>query len=160
MKNNKIAGQFTGTSWAMVVAALATSALLACRGDSPTPAASGTPIPTATASTVVLPSATDSANGASAAAANAAPQVWDGDALYDAIWRGKVDAVEALIAVGADVNGLDEDNDPLLREAIWRGHTEIVRLLAAAGADVNARDSDNDPLLFRLRPIQYLSETN
>ena len=120
----------------LAVGGLSALALLACRGEAQTPA-----------STAEVPAVTVATDRASTPASGAAPRPSEGDPLYDAIWRGEVEPVEALLAAGADVNAVDQDGNPYLLEAIWRGHTEIVRVLASAGADLNALDSENDPLL-------------
>lgn len=56
--------------------------------------------------------------------------------LIDAVKKGDVEAVRALLAEGADVHGWNEE---ALCLAAYLGHTEIARLLLAAGADVHAK---------------------
>lgn len=56
--------------------------------------------------------------------------------LIDAVGRGNLSAVEALIAAGADPNAR-MDGYPALQFAVRRGTVEIVEALLAAGADVN-----------------------
>lgn len=79
--------------------------------------------------------------------------------LLSAAYNGELEAVEALVRAGADVNASDEPGDadgitqndvmrrldpnfrsgttPLLAAA-EQGHTEVVEYLVKAGADVNA----------------------
>ena len=53
---------------------------------------------------------------------------------------GHAAIVERLLAAGADVNGVDENDWNALMLAAREGHTAIVERLLAAGADVNAKD--------------------
>ncbi|MDN3354250.1 ankyrin repeat domain-containing protein [Actinomadura sp. DC4] len=69
-----------------------------------------------------------------------------GAALFDAVERNDLTAVEALLSRGADVDAPDPRHPPwyaapALVTAAGRGYTEMVRLLLANGADVNARDA-------------------
>ena len=66
-----------------------------------------------------------------------------GAALIDAVNRGDVDGVKALIARGAFVDATNDflKGTPLIIAAM-NGHREIVRILLARGADVNARDME------------------
>jgi ankyrin repeat protein len=58
--------------------------------------------------------------------------------IADAVWRGDLPAIEALIAAGADVNAAEADgHPPLLYLAIEQRWTEVARRLIAAGAEVN-----------------------
>ena len=56
-----------------------------------------------------------------------------------------------LLNKGADVNGRDERNIPMLSLAVWQSTEEIVDLLLEKGADVNAEE----PTLQRT-PLMYL----
>jgi cytohesin len=63
-------------------------------------------------------------------------------ALFNAVNKGNIEAVELLIAKGVDVDAKDDrfiGQTPLHRAA-WKSYKEIVELLIAAGADVNAKD--------------------
>jgi ankyrin repeat protein len=65
-----------------------------------------------------------------------------GSALFNAVNKGNIEAVELLIAKGVDVDAKDDrfiGQTPLHRAA-WKSYKEIVELLIAAGADVNAKD--------------------
>ena len=53
---------------------------------------------------------------------------------------GHAAIVERLLAAGADVNGVGENDWNALMLAAREGHTAIVERLLAAGADVNAKD--------------------
>jgi ankyrin repeat protein len=67
--------------------------------------------------------------------------------LVQAAWGGSREAVEFLLARGADVNEAGNfDHTPLMM-ASWSGNTEIVRLLLERGADVNFRDTAGDTAL-------------
>jgi ankyrin repeat protein len=54
-----------------------------------------------------------------------------------AVWSGDLDAVNVMIAAGANVNACDEPRDPPLHLAIEQQSLPIVRRLIAAGALVN-----------------------
>lgn len=70
-------------------------------------------------------------------------------ALYFAALNGDTEAVQMLLAAGADVDAQDNYyKETPLKRAAGRGHTEVVRALIAAGADVNARDNDNSTALM------------
>ena len=67
-----------------------------------------------------------------------------GSALFNAVNKGNIEAVELLIAKGVDVDAKDDrfiGQTPLHRAA-WKSYKEIVELLIAAGADVNAKNDD------------------
>ncbi len=57
--------------------------------------------------------------------------------LVSAAYRGDINAVNALLDSGADVNEQTSGETALLAAA-GRGHTEIVKLLINRGADINA----------------------
>ena len=58
-----------------------------------------------------------------------------------------VDAVEFLVAQGADVNAGDNDGTAPLHGAAHGGHLEVVKFLVSKGADVNAKHGCNAPPL-------------
>lgn len=60
-------------------------------------------------------------------------------ALYKAAKAGDVLKVEHLLALGADPNASQKNDNRPLSPAADQGHLEICRLLLAAGADVNAQ---------------------
>ncbi len=67
--------------------------------------------------------------------------------LVDAAWGGNREAVEFLLARGADINEAGNfDKTPLMMASFY-GNTEIVRLLLERGADVNFRDINGDTAL-------------
>jgi hypothetical protein len=63
-------------------------------------------------------------------------------ALREAIVRGKVDFVRALLEAGADANAADRSGNTPLIEAIKRDRLELVKALLAAGADTDMQDKD------------------
>jgi ankyrin repeat protein len=54
-----------------------------------------------------------------------------------AVWSGDLDAVNAMIAAGADVNAADDPRDPPIHLAIEQKWLPIVRRLIEAGAQIN-----------------------
>ncbi|HBT82140.1 MAG TPA: hypothetical protein DEB35_01465 [Desulfuromonas sp.] len=62
--------------------------------------------------------------------------------LHFAAIRGDVEAVEALIKAGADINAQGEHHYSPLHEAVEQGHPEVVRLLIGACARKDLKDSD------------------
>jgi len=69
-------------------------------------------------------------------------------ALFNAVNKGNIEAVELLIAKGVDVDAKDDrfiGQTPLHRAA-WKSYKEIVELLIAEGADVNAKGFGGTPL--------------
>jgi len=63
------------------------------------------------------------------------------DALLEAVRKGDVAAVRALLAQGADKNARYRYDRSILSFAADRGNLEIIKMLLEAGADVNAADS-------------------
>ena len=61
--------------------------------------------------------------------------------LHFAAGYGRREAVEHLLAVGANVHARDDGGLIPLHNACSFGHAEVVSLLLASGADPNARDS-------------------
>jgi ankyrin repeat protein len=64
----------------------------------------------------------------------------DPAALHVAAGKGDVEAIELLLARGADVRGLDADGTSALHRAVQSGALAAVDRLLAAGADPNLRD--------------------
>ena len=71
------------------------------------------------------------------------------DAFADAVLDGQANAVQALIAKGANVNEPDDTGMTPLMTAAAQGHVAVARLLIAAGANVNATDRDAITALMR-----------
>jgi len=61
-------------------------------------------------------------------------------ALISYVWRTRRDAVEKLLARGADVNAQDADGDAALHGAAQNGDVEIINLLLDKGADPNIKN--------------------
>lgn len=63
------------------------------------------------------------------------------DQFWEAVRKGDLAAVTALLDKGADVNARFRYGATALFKAAERGHTEIVKLLLARGADVTVKDT-------------------
>jgi uncharacterized protein len=72
------------------------------------------------------------------------PQEYRAEELYTALLSAasgdKFDTMQALIAIGADVNAAYGRGHRILATAAKKGNINAVRLLLKHGADVNARD--------------------
>ncbi len=70
----------------------------------------------------------------------------DSPSLHDAAYSGNCEAVEALLAQGAEVNAL-RNYSTALHFAADNGHRKIVEMLVSKGADIRALDKNlNTPL--------------
>jgi ankyrin repeat protein len=67
--------------------------------------------------------------------------------LYDAVSRGDLAAVRALISQGADVNEQHYHGYTALMVAALEGYSEIVQLLIQEGADVTLKDDSGNTAL-------------
>jgi len=63
-------------------------------------------------------------------------------ALALAARRADLDAVNAILVAGTDVDSVDADGWSALRSAAWGGHLAVVSALLAAGALVDKTDTD------------------
>ena len=63
------------------------------------------------------------------------------DQFWEAVRKGDVAVVTALLDKGADVNAKFRYGTTALFKAAERGHTEVVKLLLARGADVSVEDT-------------------
>ena len=63
------------------------------------------------------------------------------DQFWEAVRKGDVAAVTALLDKGADVNAKFRYGTTALFKAAERGHVEVVKLLLARGADVSVKDT-------------------
>src|SRR5258705_1731021 len=63
------------------------------------------------------------------------------DQFWEAVRKGDLAAVTALLDKGADVNAKFRYGATALFKAAERGHVEIVKLLLARGADVSVKDT-------------------
>jgi ankyrin repeat protein len=75
----------------------------------------------------------------SAAAQNAQQEL--NDQMWEAVRKGDVALVTALLDKGADVNAKFRYGTTALFKAAERGHTEVVKVLLARGADVSVKDT-------------------
>lgn len=62
----------------------------------------------------------------------------------------KPGAARLLLDAGADVNGLNKDEETPLHVACTRGYTVIVHILLSHGADVNIRDAREETALDKI----------
>jgi ankyrin repeat protein len=63
-------------------------------------------------------------------------------ALYGAAYNGQVDALQALLAAGAEVDLTDNLGRTALWVAAYWGHVLAIRVLLNAGADINRASND------------------
>ncbi|MCM3905849.1 MAG: ankyrin repeat domain-containing protein [Pyrinomonadaceae bacterium] len=63
------------------------------------------------------------------------------DQMWEAVRKGDVTLVTALLDKGADVNAKFRYGTTALFKAAERGHTEVVKVLIARGADVTVKDT-------------------
>ncbi|MCK4341376.1 MAG: ankyrin repeat domain-containing protein [Phycisphaerae bacterium] len=86
----------------------------------------------------------------------------DGTDLHNAVARGDLQRVAALLAAGADVNAVDQRGFTPLHVAATSHNEKLIQLLLDAGADVNACDASGETPLhvaarhFRLEGIELL----
>ena len=69
-------------------------------------------------------------------------------ALHFAAREGELEAAQALLAAGADVDAIGADGKSVLGLAIYNGHYAFASWLIEAGADVNQADAEGFPPLF------------
>ena len=75
--------------------------------------------------------------------------------LVKAAWGGNREAVEFLLARGADINEAGNFDRTPLMVASFVGNTETVKLLLERGADVNFRDTYGDTALSFARQRKH-----
>jgi hypothetical protein len=63
--------------------------------------------------------------------------------LHAAVLAGSTEALEAVLAAGADVDATDEDGQTALHAAAGTGRRDVVERLIAASADVNVVDFEH-----------------
>lgn len=75
-----------------------------------------------------------------------------GDALREAVERGKTEVAKVLIEHGADVNNKDSSGQSLVMSAVSNNHPGMLDLLIASKADVSA------PNRYRVTPLAVAAE--
>ena len=69
--------------------------------------------------------------------------------LMKAAYNGRDQMVRELIRAGADVNGIDKNNQTVLHKASSCGHSSVVKTLTEAGANLNVQD------VYGMTPLMY-----
>ena len=67
--------------------------------------------------------------------------------LMYSVWVGNIQAVETLVARGADINAQDIDGKTALMLALYAQRTEIAIFLIQTGADLNLVSNDEQSAL-------------
>jgi ankyrin repeat protein len=82
--------------------------------------------------------------------------------LHDAAWRGNLEAVRAMLAVGFDVAWGNEHQATALHAAAWKGHVPLVQLLLRHNAPLDVRETEFDctPLEWALHGSQNYPHRN
>jgi hypothetical protein len=75
-----------------------------------------------------------------------------GNAIREAVDRGKTDVIRLLLEKGADANDKDHYGQSLVMTAVSGNHPGVLDLLIAAGADVSA------PNQYRITPLAVAAE--
>jgi hypothetical protein len=70
--------------------------------------------------------------------------------LHDAVYRGNIAVINALVAAGADVNVPNKHGNTALDGAVYRGNIAVINALVAAGArgDFNIKDRNGRTLSY------------
>ena len=68
-------------------------------------------------------------------------------ALFNAVMKGNVQAVQSLIQSGVNVNVRTLTGKTPLMAAAFKGYADIVQMLLSAGASANAKDSEGNTAL-------------
>ncbi len=53
--------------------------------------------------------------------------------LHDAVKKGDIETVLALIKAGADIDARNQDDESPAQVAVKKGHSELARMIEAAG---------------------------
>ena len=67
--------------------------------------------------------------------------------LQIAVLRGRIPEITALLAAGADINGVEYGGCTALMMSVYSPDEQVVQFLLDAGADVNARTDDGETAL-------------
>jgi ankyrin repeat protein len=70
--------------------------------------------------------------------------------LSDAAWRGKLEAVRTMLAVGFDVSWENIHRATALHTAAWQGHLQLVQLLLQHGAPLDVKETE-----FQCTPLEW-----
>jgi hypothetical protein len=70
--------------------------------------------------------------------------------LNDAAWRGNVEAVATMLALGFDVTWGNEHGATALHAAAWQGYIQLVELLLQHGAPLDVRETE-----FHCTPLEW-----
>jgi ankyrin repeat protein len=70
--------------------------------------------------------------------------------LSDAAWRGKLEAVRTMLAVGFDVAWGNQHGATALHTAAWQGHSQLVQLLLQHGAPLDVKETE-----FHCTPLEW-----
>lgn len=81
------------------------------------------------------------------------------DMLCDSSARGNLAEVQALLALGADVNQAKDANGPPLHWAARMGRSDVIQCLIAHGADLNCRNEHGYTALMIARDWSPLRST-
>jgi ankyrin repeat protein len=70
--------------------------------------------------------------------------------LNVAAWRGNLEAVQTMLAVGFEVTWGNEHQATALHAAAWKGHVPLVQLLLEHGAPLNVKECE-----FHCTPLEW-----
>ena len=78
--------------------------------------------------------------------------------FYDAITRGDIDKVKAMLDAGANIERERDDGGTPLLIAIYKHHVDIVKLLLERGSDVNSPVIDSPPIFHAATRSEHAPE--
>ncbi|CAN1123653.1 Protein VAPYRIN [Linum perenne] len=80
-------------------------------------------------------------------------------ALHRASFKGKIEAIRALLDKGIDIESKDEDGYTALHCAVEAGHSDVIELLVKKKADVEARTNKGVSALQIAESLHYVGIT-